>query len=45
VKEFREALAVAERAHEWVVADINLPASRKSPRHVPHEQDAVHEDR
>jgi HEPN domain-containing protein len=29
-KEFREALAVAEHVHEWVVANINIPASRKS---------------
>ncbi|RPI37115.1 MAG: HEPN domain-containing protein [Methanoregulaceae archaeon] len=29
-KEFREALAVAGRVHEWVVAHINLMASRKS---------------
>ena len=29
-KEFREALAVAERVHTWVVTHINLMASRKS---------------
>ena len=29
-KEFREALAVAEHVHTWVVTHINLMASRKS---------------
>lgn len=44
-KEFREALAVAGRVYEWVVANSKLPIAHKSSRRLPHEHDAVHEDR